>query len=155
MYHEAEPLRELLDELPRVRLLARLHHQVGARGNKLSGGQRQRLAIARALMRKPTILLLDEATSALDSKNERLVQEALDTLLREMSGCVISIAHRLTTISDSDKIVVMRDGRKAEEGTHEELMAVAVRQEKQEDGKMETVQGIYHELWTTQMRGKE
>ena len=106
-------------------------------------------------MRKPTILLLDEATSALDSKNERLVQEALDTLLREMSGCVISIAHRLTTISDSDKIVVMRDGRKAEEGTHEELMAVAVRQEKQEDGKMETVQGIYHELWTTQMRGKE
>jgi ATP-binding cassette subfamily B (MDR/TAP) protein 1 len=128
---------------------------VGARGNKLSGGQRQRVAIARALMRKPTILLLDEATSALDSKNERLVQEALDTLLREMSGCVISIAHRLTTISDSDKIVVMRDGRKAEEGTHEELMAVAVRQEKQEDGKMETVQGIYHELWTTQMRGKE
>ena len=85
---------------------------------KLSGGQKQRLAIARAIIRKPTILLLDEATSALDSVNEKEVQKALDEMLKRHSGVAIVIAHRLTTIKNCDKIIVMEKGKKVEEGTH-------------------------------------
>ena len=78
---------------------------------------KQRVAIARAILRAAPILLLDEATSALDSKNERIVQAALDDLVRkQVTGCVISIAHRLTTIRNCNKIVVIKDGYKLEEG---------------------------------------
>ena len=90
-------------------------------GKNLSGGQRQRLAIARAMVRKPDVILLDEATSALDNENEAKVQEALDIFARR--GSALVIAHRLSTIMDSDKIIVVDHGKKAEEGTHVELLA--------------------------------
>lgn len=92
-----------------------LHTFIGEKGVKLSGGQKQRLAIARAIIRHPTILLLDEATSALDSVNEKEVQKALDAMLKLHSGVAICIAHRLTTIKNCDKIVVMHEGKKVEE----------------------------------------
>jgi ATP-binding cassette subfamily B protein len=94
---------------------------LGERGKSLSGGQRQRLAIARALVRDAPILLLDEATSALDAENERLVQAALDQAMEARTTLVI--AHRLATVLRADRIVVMEDGRVAEEGTHAALMA--------------------------------
>ena len=94
--------------------------QVGERGQLLSGGQRQRVSIARALLKDPDILILDEATSALDTASERLVQQALDRLMRGRT--VFVIAHRLSTIRDANHIVVLQNGEIAEEGTHEELM---------------------------------
>ncbi|MBT7518928.1 MAG: ABC transporter ATP-binding protein [Candidatus Marinimicrobia bacterium] len=93
---------------------------IGEKGVKLSDGQRQRLAIARAILKNPPILLLDEATSALDTESERLVQEALETLMADRT--VVVIAHRLSTIKNANKIVVLDEGKICEEGTHKELL---------------------------------
>lgn len=116
---------------------------------KLSGGQKQRIAIARVIIRQPTFLFLDEATSALDAINEKAVQEALDQMLSKFNGVTIVVAHRLTTICNCDKIIVMGDdGTKVEEGTHEELLQVP--KQVDDDGKPVVGAGLYHTLWDTQ-----
>mgnify|MGYP001439701896 CR=1 FL=1 len=127
---EAAHVTDFVDQL-----LKGLDSDVGARGNLLSGGQRQRVAIARALLRDAPILLLDEATSALDVKSEAVVQKALDRL--SAGRTTIVIAHRLSTVRDADKIVVMNQGRVIEEGTHDQLLAK---------------NGAYAELYRTQFR---
>jgi ATP-binding cassette, subfamily B, bacterial len=109
---------------------------VGERGVKLSGGQRQRIAIARAILKNSPILVLDEATSALDSESEKLIQSALDTLMKGRTSIVI--AHRLSTIATLDRIIVLEDGSIGEEGTHRQLLAK---------------KGTYAKLWSHQSGG--
>ena len=106
---------EFINELPEG-----IDTVIGEKGVKLSGGQRQRLAIARAIMKNPPILILDEATSALDTESERLVQQALETLMADRT--VLVIAHRLSTVTNADKIIVLDKGEIKEMGTHNELM---------------------------------
>ena len=110
---------------------------VGERGNSLSGGQRQRIAIARAILKNPSILILDEATSALDTESEKIVQEALERLMKNRTALVI--AHRLSTIKHADYIVVLQQGCVVEEGTHDELLAL---------------NGLYSHLYSVQFAGK-
>jgi ATP-binding cassette subfamily B protein len=109
------------------------HTQIGERGVKLSGGQRQRLSVARALLNDPAVIVLDEATSDVDTETEELIQESLDRLIADRTAFVI--AHRLSTVRDADRIVVMEDGRVIETGSHEELLATS---------------GKYADLWRSQ-----
>ena len=111
--------------------------QVGERGLKLSAGEKQRVGIARTILKDPPILLLDEATSALDTETERDIQRALQRMGRDRT--VIMIAHRLSTVAEADKIVVLDAGRVVEEGTHEALLAK---------------RGRYAELWDYQRAEK-
>lgn len=99
-----------------------IHTNIGDSGNKLSGGQKQRLSIARAVLKNPPIMILDEATSALDTESEKLVQVALENMMKNRTSVVI--AHRLSTIQKADKIVVMQKGKIVEQGTHDELITL-------------------------------
>ena len=98
-----------------------LDTDIGERGVLVSGGQKQRIAIARAFVKNAPILILDEATSALDNKSEKIVQQAIDNLMKDRT--VLVIAHRLSTVRNADCIVVLNNGKIAERGTHEELLA--------------------------------
>ncbi|MDX1471982.1 MAG: ATP-binding cassette domain-containing protein, partial [Flavobacteriaceae bacterium] len=98
-----------------------INSNIGDSGNKLSGGQKQRLSIARAVLKNPPIMILDEATSALDTESERLVQNALENMMKNRTSLVI--AHRLSTIQNADLIVVMKAGEIVEQGTHSQLIS--------------------------------
>jgi ATP-binding cassette subfamily B protein len=127
----AAEAHEFITDLP-----AGYDTRVGERGVKLSGGQRQRIAIARAMLRDPAILILDEATSAVDTATEARIQRSLDRLSADRT--TLAIAHRLSTVTDADTILVVEDGRVVERGTHEEL----------KDGN-----GLYAALWAAQAGG--
>ena len=120
----------MIESLPRG-----LDTVVGDRGYRFSGGEKQRIAIARLLLRSPSIVVLDEATAHLDSESEELVQQALANALRGRTSIVI--AHRLSTVRDADAIVVIDDGHVVEQGTHQELLAEG---------------GLYADLYETQFK---
>jgi ATP-binding cassette subfamily B protein len=128
--HQANAL-EFINKMPN-----KFDTMVGEGGVKLSGGQRQRIAIARAILKNAPILFLDEATSALDSESEKLIQDALETLMKGRTSIVI--AHRLSTIASLDRIVILENGLIAEQGTHQELL---------------NQKGIYAKLWSHQSGG--
>ena len=121
---------EFINKLPQG-----LDTEIGERGVKLSGGQKQRIAIARVFLKNPPIVVLDEATSSLDNKTEGLIQQDLDKLAHNRTTLVI--AHRLSTVQNADRIVVLAEGRVAEIGSHEELMAR---------------QGLYYDLYQAQQK---
>lgn len=112
---EAAHVREFTDEMPDG-----IDSKVGDRGMLLSGGQRQRIAIGRALLKDAPILILDEATSSLDAQSERKIQDALNVLMKGRTTLVI--AHRLSTVENADRIIVLENGRIAESGSHAELL---------------------------------
>ncbi|XVN42428.1 MAG: ATP-binding cassette domain-containing protein [Candidatus Rickettsia vulgarisii] len=112
---------------------------VGERGVKLSDGQRQRIAIARAMLKNAPILILDEATSSLDSHTEQEIQKSIHTILETNNATVIAVAHRLSTIKNLDRIVVMEDGKIVEDGSFAELLAIS--------------NGKFKELWEHQVNG--
>ena len=109
---------------------------VGERGVKLSGGQRQRIAISRAILKNAPILILDEATASLDSESEKLIQRALEDVMKDRT--VIVIAHRLSTIAHLDRLIVLQNGKIVEDGTHNELLQQS---------------GLYARLWNLQSGG--
>ena len=113
--------------------------RVGERGAQLSGGQRQRIALARAVLKNARVLLLDEATSALDVESERVVQQALDRVMR--SRTTVMVAHRLSTIKNADVISVLQDGKIIEQGAHQQLI--------------ENRNGAYHKLVSLQQQQQE
>ena len=125
------PDTQLLKQLPLINC-----RELG--GMLLSGGQKQRVAIARAFLKNAPIVILDEATSALDNKSEAIVQQAIDNLMKDRT--VLVIAHRLSTVQNADKIVVINEGKIAESGTHEELLAK---------------NGAYSALYQAQFKHKE
>jgi subfamily B ATP-binding cassette protein MsbA len=108
---------------------------IGDRGVKLSGGERQRLSIARALLKNPPVLILDEATSSLDTESEILVQQAIERLMEGRTSIVI--AHRLSTVQNADKIIVLNEGQIVEQGTHSELLKL---------------NGLYNKLYNMQFK---
>ena len=120
---------------PVMKLPDAYNTKIGFGYKDLSGGERQRVSIARAILRDPKILILDEATAAMDTKTEKLIQNALTTLTKGKT--TIMIAHRLSTLRDADKLIVIERGKVAEEGTHKELLA-------KEDG-------VYKKLYTLQL----
>jgi ABC-type transport system involved in Fe-S cluster assembly fused permease/ATPase subunit len=107
---------------------------VGERGLRLSGGEKQRVAMARTLLKNPSIILLDEATSALDNQTEQLIQSTLDEIFAHRTRIVV--AHRLSTVVNADMILVVKDGHIVEKGRHEQLLAA---------------KGTYHQIWNRQI----
>jgi ATP-binding cassette subfamily B protein len=124
----AAQIWQLIESLPN-----RFETLVGERGHRLSGGEKQRLAIARLLLKSPSVVILDEATAHLDSENEALVQQALKSALKGRTSIII--AHRLSTVKDADQIIVLENGIIVERGKHEELFNAG---------------GLYSELYTRQ-----
>jgi ATP-binding cassette subfamily B protein len=125
-------LQEVIDSIEEG-----LDFQVGPKGSFLSGGQKQRLAIARAFLKDSPLLIMDEATSSLDSVSEATIQETIKEMAKDRTKTVIVIAHRLSTVLFADRILVIQNGRIAEQGTHDELMAM---------------NGFYHHLYHLQFR---
>ncbi|MBV2096909.1 MAG: ATP-binding cassette domain-containing protein, partial [Candidatus Thiodiazotropha sp. (ex Codakia orbicularis)] len=145
-YGRPQASREEIEEAARIAHIAEFIEQlpdgyqtvVGERGLKLSGGEKQRVAIARAMLKRPRILIFDEATSSLDSKTEQAIQETLREVAKDHTTLVI--AHRLSTVVDADRILVMEGGRIQEQGTHEELQALG---------------GLYRQMWQLQQKERQ
>ncbi|PVV08674.1 MAG: metal ABC transporter permease [gamma proteobacterium symbiont of Ctena orbiculata] len=145
-YGRPQASREEIEEAARIAHIADFIEQlpdgyqtvVGERGLKLSGGEKQRVAIARVMLKRPRILIFDEATSSLDSKTEQAIQETLREVAKDHTTLVI--AHRLSTVVDADRILVMEGGRIQEQGTHEELQELG---------------GLYHQMWQLQQKERQ